>query len=107
MTPPDPSLPDIVEPTAAGEIAVRPTPPLHALRAELQPIAHKLLCDEAYWEQLKRTAAPRTFLEFVRFAFAADLEGRPGGSGLNQQFVINAPFPKGPLDDLPAGFRVD
>jgi hypothetical protein len=77
------------------------------LRAELQPIAHKLLCDEAYWEQLKRTAAPRTFLEFVRFAFAADLEGRPGGSGLNQQFVINAPFPKGPLDDLPAGFRVD
>jgi len=43
----------------------------------------------------------------VRFAFAADLEGRPGGSGLNQQFVINAPFPKGPLDDLPAGFRVD
>jgi hypothetical protein len=81
--------------------------PLPALRAELQPIAHKLLCDEAYWEQLKRTAAPRTFLEFVRFAFAADLEGKGGVGALNQQFVINAPFPKGPLDTLPPGFRVD
>jgi hypothetical protein len=81
--------------------------PLPALRAELQPIARRLLCDEAYWEHLKRTAAPRTFLEFVRFAYAADLEGRSGGGTLNQQVIIQAPFPKGPLDILPAGFRIE
>jgi hypothetical protein len=72
----------------------------------LQPIARDLLCDRAYWEQLKRNASPRTFLEFVRFAFAADLEGKTGGGG-NAQVIIQAPFPRGPLDVLPAHMRIE
>jgi len=80
--------------------------PLDKLRADLQPIAHDLLHDRAYWELLKRNASPRTFLEFVRFAFAADLEGKPG-AGLNQQINIVAPFPRGPLDELPPHMRTE
>ena len=83
-----------------------PLAPLAALRADLQPIAATLLCDPAYWEQLKRNASPRTFLEFVRFAFAADLEGR-ANQGNNTQVVIQAPFPRGPLDVLPAHMRIE
>jgi hypothetical protein len=80
--------------------------PLTALRAKLQPIAGDLLTDRAYWELLKRNASPRTFLEFVRFAFAADLEGRPGAAN-NTQVNIVAPFPRGPLDELPPHMRVE
>ena len=80
--------------------------PLNDLRGKLQPIAADLLCDRAYWEQLKRNASPRTFLEFVRFAFAADLEGKAGG-GNNTQVVIQAPFPRGPLDVLPPHMRIE
>jgi hypothetical protein len=80
--------------------------PLDALRKDLQPIARDLLVDRAYWELLKRNASPRTFLEFVRFAFAADLEGKPGAA-LNQQINIVAPFPRGPLDELPPHMRLE
>jgi hypothetical protein len=70
----------------------------------LQPIAAELLVDPAYWEMLKRTASPRTFLEFVRFAFDAD---NAKGGGNNTQVVIQAPFPRGPLDVLPQGMRIE
>jgi hypothetical protein len=80
--------------------------PLQALRSTLQPMLAPLLCDPAYLESIKRNASPRTFLEFIRFAFAADLEGKTGGGG-NAQVIIQAPFPRGPLDVLPAHMRIE
>jgi hypothetical protein len=79
--------------------------PLAELRAEIQPIARDMLCDRAYWEFIKRNSSPRTLLEFVRFAFAADLEGKTGGN--NTQVIVNAPFPRGPLDVLPPQMQID
>jgi hypothetical protein len=79
--------------------------PLNALRASLQPLLGPMLCDVAYLESVKRNASPRTFLEFIRFAYAADLEGKTGGN--NQQVIIQAPFPRGPLDVLPPQMRIE
>jgi hypothetical protein len=98
---PQPITPTDLLPTQHAPL---PPSPLDALRAKLQPIAAELLCDVAYWEMLKRTSSPRTFLEFVRFAYAADQEGRAGGS--TQQVIVNAPFPRGPLDVLPPHMRI-
>lgn len=107
---PDELVPAIRAPLPASLAPAPPAgavlSPLNLLREQLQPIAHNLLCDVAYWEQIKRTSSPRTFLEFVRFAFAADLEGKPG-SGNNQQVIIQAPFPRGPLDVLPPHLRME
>lgn len=100
------------EPALPFAVSTAPTPPaalntpLNALRAELQPIARDLIVDRAYLELVKRNASPRTFLEFVRFAFAADLEGKPGAA-LNQQIIVQAPFPRGPLDELPPQMRTE
>lgn len=102
--PPAAYLPAVHAATPATTQPARSATPLDNLRAALQPIAHDLLADQAYWEMLKRTAAPRTFLEFVRFAFAAD---EKVGQGNNQQIIITAPFPRGPLDVLPAQMRID
>jgi hypothetical protein len=99
--------PGVVPAIDAAIAAARVATPLDALRSQLQPIARDLLCDQAYWEQVKRNASPRTFLEFVRFAFAADLEGKGAGSGGNAQVIIQAPFPRGPLDILPAHMRIE
>ena len=104
--PPPPAglVPAIDAAIAAG----RAMTPLDSLRTQLQPIARDLLCDIAYWENIKRTASPRTFLEFCRFAFAADLEGKGAGNGGgNAQVIIQAPFPRGPLDILPAHMRIE
>ena len=102
--PPPGVVPAIDSALAAARIAT----PLDALRTQLQPIARDLLCDVAYWENIKRTASPRTFLEFCRFAFAADLEGKGAGNGGgNAQVIIQAPFPRGPLDILPAHMRIE
>jgi len=104
--PPPPAglVPAIDSAIAAARVAT----PLDALRSQLQPIARDLLCDIAYWENIKRTASPRTFLEFCRFAFAADLEGKGAGNGGgNAQVIIQAPFPRGPLDILPAHMRIE
>ena len=104
--PPPPAglVPAIDSAIAAARVAT----PLDALRTQLQPIARDLLCDIAYWENIKRTASPRTFLEFCRFAFAADLEGKGAGNGGgNAQVIIQAPFPRGPLDILPAHMRIE
>ena len=83
-----------VPPPTANALA-----PLQALRGQLQPMIGPMLCDVAYLESIKRNASPRTFLEFVRFAYAADLEGKAGGN--NTQVNVMAPFPRGPLDVLP------
>lgn len=102
--PPPPGLVPVID---AALAAARVATPLDALRTQLQPIARDLLCDIAYWENIKRTASPRTFLEFCRFAFAADLEGRGVQGGGNAQVIIQAPFPRGPLDILPAHMRIE
>ena len=104
---PPPPPPGVVPAIDAAIAAGRVATPLDALRAALQPIARDLLCDVAYWENIKRNAAPRTFLDFCRFAYAADLEDKNVNGGGNAQVIIQAPFPRGPLDILPAHMRIE
>lgn len=115
--PPPPQFPVAVSPgepppaplasmQPADAVAVNALAPLAALRTQLQPLLAPMLCDVAYLESIKRNASPRTFLEFIRFAFAADLEGR-ANTGNNQQVIIQAPFPRGPLDQLPPMMRIE
>ena len=109
--PPPPPFPALTTPALASmqpvdNPAATALAPLNALRALLQPMIGPMLCDVAYLESVKRNASPRTFLEFVRFAYAADLEGKTGG-GANAQVIIQAPFPRGPLDVLPPQMRIE
>lgn len=108
--PPPPTANPVAVPALASMEPIAPAAatqtPLDALRADMQPIMRDLLIDRPYLEMIKRTASPRTFLEFVRFAFAADEQAKAGG-GNNQQVIIQAPFPRGPLDVLPSHMRIE
>lgn len=107
-SPDEPPIPHPVLPATPAFPAVPDPPvqmtPLNSLRAELQPIMRDLVVDRAYLEQIKRSS-PRMFLDYLRMAFATELEGK--GSGGNAQVIIQAPFPRGPLDVLPPHLRVE
>jgi hypothetical protein len=96
-------------PSPPASLAALPDPmplsPLNDLRGAMQPIMRGLVLDVAFLETIKRNS-PRMFLDYLRFAYAADLEGKPGG-GNNQQVIIQAPFPRGPLDVLPPHLRIE